>query len=218
MNGDSAGAGGEAAGLLSGTARTNGAYRPTLVVVSGPPGSGKTTLAGLLARALPCPLVSRDAINEGIFHTFGHDLAVADKESVARLTFDAFFQTIDLLLSSKVTVVAEAAFQHPRWRLGLDSLRAEADIKVVHCVIDLELARRRVTERRREQPDGPSSRRAELARRAGTGARTVSRFEEVSLAVPTLRVATAEGYDPGIEAIIDFIRSQRGFGTQWRGT
>ncbi|MFL6051341.1 MAG: AAA family ATPase, partial [Actinoallomurus sp.] len=131
-------------------------------------------MAGLLAQALPCPLVSRDAINEGIFHTFDHDLAVADKESVARLAFDAFFQTIDLLLSSKVTVVAEAAFQDQKWRLGLDSLTAEADIKVVHCVIHLRLARRRVTERDRERPDSPSSRRAALARSKETGGRAVN--------------------------------------------
>ncbi|GGQ27922.1 putative kinase [Actinomadura coerulea] len=196
----------------SGTAPA-GAYRPTLVVVSGPPGSGKTTLAGLLARTLPCPLVSRDAINEGIFHTFGHDLGVAGKESVARMAFDAFFQTVDLLLSSKVSVVAEAAFQHRRWRLGLDSLKAGADVRLVHCVIDPGLARRRVAARLREQPDGPGTRRAALARRGGTGG-AASGWEEPSLAAPSLRVATAGGYDPDIDVIIDFIRAERGSGTQ----
>ena len=38
---------------------------PLLVVVSGPPGSGTTTLAHKLARAIPCP-VCRDEIKEGL--------------------------------------------------------------------------------------------------------------------------------------------------------
>ena len=41
---------------------------PTLIVVSGPPGSGKTTLAHEIARAAGCPAVSRDEIKEGMAH------------------------------------------------------------------------------------------------------------------------------------------------------
>jgi hypothetical protein len=41
---------------------------PTLMIVSGPPGSGKTTLAHQIARAVGCPAICRDEIKEGMAH------------------------------------------------------------------------------------------------------------------------------------------------------
>ncbi len=43
--------------------------KPMLIVVTGRPGSGKTTLAHKLAREIWCPVISRDEIKEGLVNT-----------------------------------------------------------------------------------------------------------------------------------------------------
>jgi tRNA uridine 5-carbamoylmethylation protein Kti12 len=43
----------------------------TLVLVTGPPTSGKTTLARPLAHHLDLPLLGKDAIKEALFDTLG---------------------------------------------------------------------------------------------------------------------------------------------------
>ncbi len=47
---------------------TMGLMQPRLIVVSGPPASGNTTLAHAVARAVPCPAICRDEIKEGLAH------------------------------------------------------------------------------------------------------------------------------------------------------
>lgn len=51
--------------------------RPKLVVVSGQPATGKTTLAHALARELGCPAICRDEIKEGMVHAAGGEFEAA---------------------------------------------------------------------------------------------------------------------------------------------
>ena len=68
--------------------------RPTLVVVSGPAGSGKTTLAHTIARAVGCPAICRDEIKEGMVHTTPGFVAGPGDELTAR-TLPVFFAVLE---------------------------------------------------------------------------------------------------------------------------
>src|SRR5262245_50913503 len=96
--------------------------RASLVVVAGRPGSGKTTLAHALAKAIRCPAICRDEIKEGIVNSLAP--AATPTDAIQRHTNDVFFKTIELLLQHGVTLIAEAAFQHKLWAPRLEPLLA----------------------------------------------------------------------------------------------
>jgi predicted kinase len=105
---------------------------PTLVVVSGPAGSGKTTLAHRLAPAVACPAIIRDEIKEGMAHTArNYKPEVAD--DLALRASSAFFEALRFLIERGVTVVAEAAFQDHVWTPNLVPLALLAEIRVIQC-------------------------------------------------------------------------------------
>ena len=83
--------------------------RPRLILVTGPAGSGKTSLAYALGRAIGCPVVSRDAIKEGMVVAEPGFAATTGDHLTAR-AYEVFFATLALMLRAEVTVVAEAAF------------------------------------------------------------------------------------------------------------
>ncbi|MBR7838764.1 AAA family ATPase [Actinospica durhamensis] len=181
---------------------------PALLVVSGPPGSGKTTLAHLIARQVGCPAICRDEIKEGMVHAtpgFAPAEAAAVPDAAAHelnlRTLPAFFGVLELLLRAGVTTVAEAAFQDHIWRPRLEPLRGLARIRVVHCRVSAEIAHARVVRRLAGDP----SRRAHGERPAADAAGHApghDGFVRPALGVPELEVDTTDGYAPGLDAVV----------------
>jgi predicted kinase len=179
--------------------------RPTLVVVSGPAGSGKTTLAHAIASAVGCPAICRDEIKEGMVHaTWGPAAAgfvATPGDELTVRTLPVFFGVLEVLLKGGVTTVAEAAFQDHVWRPRLEPLLDLAQLRIVHCIVDAGLASRRVRQRAQANP----LRRAH----ADPGSEDPDRpaFIRIALDAPSLEVDTTDGYWPGLDQIVAFVNS-----------
>jgi len=172
---------------------------PVLVVVSGPAGSGKTTLAHEIARAIGCPAICRDEIKEGMVHNTPEFVAARGDELTMR-TLPVFFDVLDLLIRAGVTTVAEAAFQDHVWRPRLEPVLDLARLRIVHCVVDGEVAFQRVLGR------GPRAAHADPGPMdASDYIRRHRAFDRVSLDAPSIEVDTTSGYQPGIDQIVAFI-------------
>ncbi|HEY1831334.1 MAG TPA: AAA family ATPase [Acidimicrobiales bacterium] len=178
---------------------------PRLVLISGTPASGKTTLAHELGRILPCPVVSRDEIKEGLVHA--RDSGTPSwGDPIADEAFALFYRVVTEYLRSDCSVVAEAAFFYDLTG-GAEALVRLSDACIVHCRVDVHVAQRRYTDRAESDPirriSHPDD---ELVNAMEAGTFGWERYAPMEIGVPVLVVDTSDGYRPGLPDIVEFAR------------
>lgn len=131
----------------------NSALSRRIVIVSGPPGSGKTTVARPLARQLGFALLSKDDLKESLYTSLGGKRG--DLEFSSRIGAAAM-DLLWVLARQCPAVVLEANFRtrNPEERAKLAALGGE--IVEVYCRVPLEEASRRFAERAREERNHPA--------------------------------------------------------------
>jgi predicted kinase len=179
--------------------------QPALIVVTGPPGAGKTTLAHALAQAIRCPALCRDELKEGLVNTIGEKGDAGGE--LDRRALELFFQTVRILLTHGVTLVAEAAFQHRLWAPKLEPLREFARVRLIVCLPDLALARSRHLQRSQSEPERERYHHDRALQTTWeTADHPALAYDPPHLDAPTLTVDTSDGYRPAFEEIVAFAR------------
>lgn len=83
--------------------------KPTLILVSGPPAAGKTTLARRLAAEFSLPLINKDGIKELLFDKVGTS-DYAWSQSLGRTSIALLHFFTERLLTANVSLIAESNF------------------------------------------------------------------------------------------------------------
>lgn len=173
---------------------------PLLILVSGAPGSGKTTLAEKIARRLYLPHINRDALFWGMRFT-----ADDNTISVVPMGVPLFYAVITSIASSGSSVVADATLYKGKSEDDIRKLFAIAKVVNIHC--KAANTEERFRERELAHPERMLAPIEDM----------VERFKKESdLLVPLeldwgqLIVDTTNDYEPSFDSIIAWIESGYG--------
>jgi predicted kinase len=178
--------------------------KPPLIIVSGAPGSGKTTLARRLGAELGLPVLGKDDLKEILYDTLGS----ADLDESSRLgqaSMLLLFGVTSRLLDAGVGVVIEANFYRGVSETDLSRLTDRARAILVHCEGDPEIIISRYHARAAMGERHPGHHDLDVMERLGEQL-AAGLFDPPLLDVPMLRVdTTAAGEPPDLGKVLALV-------------
>lgn len=166
------------------------------VVVSGPPASGKSTLAPAVARGLQLPLVAKDTIKDALLSV----LDAPDVEASRHLGRAAVAAMLAVAAASPVGAVVESSFYRSVAAVDLTGL--PGPVVELFCRCDADAARRRYRDRAGSRHAGHFD-----SVRSADELWNPELAEPVAGGWPVLEVDTNQPVD--LDAVLAFVRSNR---------
>jgi tRNA uridine 5-carbamoylmethylation protein Kti12 len=172
---------------------------PRIVLISGAPGSGKTTLGRHLADALSVPHVNKDRIREGLWLT---------DPSIARdghRIWGIWMSSLQLLLAAGASVVVDQTLYRGQSEADLCSQLLPLG-RTVNVHTRSALADSRWRAKLSDDPRWEPEQLLQLFAKAESNAPLWT--DPLDLGCPRIEVNTTDGYDPSIRELVDWIMAQ----------
>lgn len=174
--------------------------RPPLIIVNGPPASGKSTLGKEIAAELGIPLLSKDAIKEEMYDSLGK-IERKISRRLGETSMRLMYTVARKILDAGLGVVIEANFYHGISEKDLSKLIAVSDAVMVHCTAPEEILKQRYIDRAQSGERHPvhddAHRADELGKDLDHGI-----YDPLNLGIPLIRVDSSDGFDPSVAEIV----------------
>ncbi len=175
--------------------------KPTIIYVSGAPGSGKTTLAKHISKQLSIHQISSDLIHGGVAFTRpGHDRG----ETIQDIFVPYMIETAKFGISFVVDHVLQKNIAE---KTIIEKLQEYSNVLYIHTQTVDPIARYKNNIATNESIEVQSRRDHLLARAEHHTNNLDNTINKIALDVPTLVVNTDDDYDPSMKTIIEFVRS-----------